>query len=244
MFKLYDRLKIMYQLQLLDDQLDELEELRGDLPNTVKELEEKINSLKETIANMEKEQKDSLKKRNSNELEIEKLTENQKKFKAQLYQVRNNKEYDALTKEIDHTEEQIAKLEQENDSLADLSKNLTDQIKEVEPQLEQLKTELKDNNANLKEIIKANEKEEEKLRNERKKIEAAVKKSDLSSYKRIRKAKKGKAVATIRRSACSGCHNIVPSQRQLEIRQNDKLFFCEYCGRILVSTEIAESLAG
>ena len=217
----------MYQLQLLDDQLDELEELRGDLPNTVRELEEKINSLKENITTMEKEQKDSLKKRNSNELEIEKLAENQKKFKAQLYQVRNNKEYDALTKEIDHTEEQITKLGQENDSLADLSKNLTDH-----------------NNANLKEIIKANEKEEEKLRTERKKIESAVKKPDLSAYKRIRKAKKGKAVATIRRSACSGCHNIVPSQRQLEIRQNDKLFFCEYCGRILVSTEIAESAAG
>ncbi len=91
---MYNRLKIIYQLQLIDDQLDELEELRGDLPNTVRELEEKINSVKEDISNMEKEQKESLKKRNRNELEIEKLTENQKKFKSQLYQVRNNKEYD------------------------------------------------------------------------------------------------------------------------------------------------------
>lgn len=238
---MYDRLKIMYQLQIVDDQLDELEELRGDLPNTVRELEEKINDLEENIENMERQQKDSLKKRNNNELEIDKLAENQKKFKAQLYQVRNNKEYDALTKEIDHTEEQITKLGEENDSLADLSKSLTDQIKEIEPQLDLLKQELKENKANLKEIIKANEKEEEKLAAERKKIESAVKKSDLSAYKRIRKAKKGKAVATIRRSACSGCHNIVPSQRQLEIRQNNKLYFCEYCGRILVSTEIAES---
>ena len=60
---------------------------------------------------------------------------------------------------------------------------------------------------------------------------------------RIRKAKKGKAVATIKRSACSGCHNIVPSQRQLELRQNNRLFYCEYCGRILVSAEISESVA-
>jgi predicted nucleic acid-binding Zn-ribbon protein len=240
---LYNRLKIVYQLQLIDDQLDELEELRGDLPNTVRDLEEKINSLKEDIAKMEKEQKESLKKRNSNELEIEKLTENQKKFKSQLYQVRNNKEYDALTKEIDHTEDQITKLGAENDSLADLSKSLTVQIEEIKPRLDELKQELKENKADLKEIIKANEKEEAKLLGERKKIESEVKKGDLSAYMRIRKAKKGKAVATIKRSACSGCHNVVPSQRQLEIRQNNRLYFCEYCGRILVSNEIAESIA-
>ncbi|MGD8306409.1 MAG: C4-type zinc ribbon domain-containing protein [Ignavibacteria bacterium] len=238
---MYNRLKIMYQLQLIDDQLDELEELRGDLPNTVKELEEQMENLNNEIADKEKEQKESLKTRNRNDLEIEKLLENQKKFKSQLYQVRNNKEYDALTKEIDHTEEQITKYNQENDSLADLSKSLTDQIEEIKPKVEELKVELKENKANLKEIIKRNEKEETKLQEERKKIAAEVKKSDLSAYKRIRKAKKGKAVVTIKRSACSGCHNIVPSQRQLEIRQNNRLFFCEYCGRILVSAEISES---
>lgn len=238
---MYDRLKILYQLQLIDDQLDELEELRGDLPNAVKELEEKINNMKDEIADMETQQKESLKKRNDNEKEIDKLTENQKKFKAQLYQVRNNKEYDALTKEIDHSEEQVKKLEAENDSLADLSKTLTDRVEEIKPSLEELKKELKDKETDLKEIIKANEKEESKLVAERKKIESAVKKPDLSAYKRIRKAKKGKAVVTIKRSACSGCHNIVPSQRQLEIRQNNRLYFCEYCGRILVSIEVADS---
>lgn len=238
---MYNRLKILYQLQLIDDQLDDLEELRGDLPNTVKELEEQMENLNNEITDKEKEQKESLKTRNRNDLEIEKLLENQKKFKSQLYQVRNNKEYDALTKEIDHTEEQITKYNQENDSLADLSKSLTDQIEEIKPKVEELKLELKENKANLKEIIKRNEKEETRLQEERKKIEKEVKRADLSAYKRIRKAKKGKAVVTIKRSACSGCHNIVPSQRQLEIRQNNRLFFCEYCGRILVSAEISES---
>jgi predicted nucleic acid-binding Zn-ribbon protein len=238
---LYNRLKILYQFQQIDDQLDELEELRGDLPNAVRELEDQINSLKEDTSSKEKEQKDSLKKREKNEGEIEKQKENQKKFKAQLYQVRNNKEYDALTKEIDHTDDLISKLEAENDGLADLSKSLTDQIEDIKPKLFELKDELKAKEADLKEIIKANEKEEAKLLKERKKIEGEVKKPDLSAYKRIRKAKRGKAVSTIKRSACSGCHNIVPSQRQLEIRRNNRLFFCEYCGRILVSAEIAES---
>ena len=238
---MYNRLKILYHFQQIDDQLDELEELRGDLPNAVRELEDQISSLKEDTSSKEKEQKDSLKKREKNEEEIEKQKENQKKFKAQLYQVRNNKEYDALTKEIDHTDDLISKLEAENDGLADLSKSLTHQIEDIKPKLFELKDELKAKEADLKEIVKANEKEEAKLLKERKKIEGEVKKPDLSAYKRIRKAKRGKAVSTIKRSACSGCHNIVPSQRQLEIRRNNRLFFCEYCGRILVSAEIAES---
>ena len=239
---MYDRLKILYQLQTIDNQLDELEELRGDLPNMVRQLEEKINGMIDDIKIKESEQKDSLKKRDQNEDEIEKLKENQKKFKAQLYQVRNNKEYDALTKEIDHTEEQVNKLETENDSLADKSKVLTQEIEEINPRLDELKKELKEKEADLKDIIKANEREELKLLEERKKIESSVKKSDIAAYSKIRKAKKGLAVATIKRSACSGCHNIVPSQRQLEIRRNNRLYFCEYCGRILVSAEIAEDV--
>ena len=237
---MYDRLKVLYKLQQIDNQLDELEDLRGDLPNMVRELEEKIAGFVSDIETKEKEQKDSIVKRDENESEIEKLKENQKKFKAQLYQVRNNKEYDALAKEIDHTEEHINKLEAENNSLADRSKVLTQEIEEITPKVDELKNELKEKEADLKEIIKANEREETKLLEERKKIEGAVKKNDISSYLRIRKAKKGLAVATIKRSACSGCHNIVPSQRQLEIRRNNKLFYCEYCGRILVSSEIAE----
>jgi predicted nucleic acid-binding Zn-ribbon protein len=237
---LYNRLKVLYQLQQIDNQLDELEDLRGDLPNMVRELEEKINSFIGDIDAKEKEQKDSITKRDDNEDEIEKLKENQKKFKAQLYQVRNNKEYDALTKEIDHTEEHINKLEAENNSLADRSKVLTLEMEDITPKLDELKQELKVKEADLKEIIKANEREESKLLGERKKLESEVKKNDLSAYMRIRKAKKGLAVATIKRSACSGCHNIVPSQRQLEIRRNNRLFFCEYCGRILVSSEIAD----
>lgn len=241
---MYNRLKVMYQLQLVDDQLDKLEELRGDLPNMVSSLENNINAIKNEILEKETSQKESVEKRVQNEEEVEKLKESQKKFKAQLYQVRNNKEYDALTKEIDHSDEQVAKLEAENNALADLSKSLTEQIEDVKPKLAELEAELTEREANLKEIIKANEKEETILQDQRKKIEAEVKKPDLSVYSRIRKAKKGKAVATIRRSACSGCHNIVPSQRQLEIRRNTRVFTCEYCGRILVSQEIADEIDG
>jgi hypothetical protein len=239
---LYNRLKVLYQLQLVDDQLDKLEELRGDLPNMVRSLENSISEFKNEISEKEISQKESVEKRTQNEEEVEKLKESQKKFKAQLYQVRNNKEYDALTKEIDHSDEQISKLETENNALADLSKSLSEQIEEVKPKLAELEKELTEREADLKEIIKANENEEAVLQADRKKIEDQIKKPDVSVYMRIRKAKKGKAVATIRRSACSGCHNIVPSQRQLEIRRNARIFTCEYCGRILISQEIADEV--
>ena len=232
------RIKTLYELQIVDEQLDELEELRGDLPVAVETLRSRMNQIKKETEEKEAQRVTSLEKRKENEEEVEKLKANQKKFKAQLYNVRNNKEYDALTKEIDHSEEQIKKLEAENDTLADVSKKLADEIEEITPQITELNDDLTIKESDLKEIIKTNAKEEAKLRERRKIIEDQTKKADYSAYMKIRKAK-GKAVVTIKRSACSGCHNIVPSQRQLELRRNNKLFFCEYCGRILVSPEVA-----
>jgi predicted nucleic acid-binding Zn-ribbon protein len=239
---LINRLKTLYELQLIDDQLDELEELRGDLPAAVNELKGRIQGLKDQTEQKQAEQQGSIEKRMSNEEEIEHLKSNQKKFKAQLYQVRNNKEYDALTKEIDHIDEEITKLEAQNKALEDLIQKLKIEIEDINPQLETLEEEMKGKEADLKEIIKANEKEEAKLSAKRSTVEAETKKPDYASYMKIRKARGGQAVATIRRSACTGCHNVVPPQRQLEIRQNRRLYNCEYCGRILVSAEIADEV--
>ncbi|OGU57339.1 MAG: hypothetical protein A2V66_03070 [Ignavibacteria bacterium RBG_13_36_8] len=236
-----ERLSTLFELQLIDDQLDQLEELRGDLPAAVNDLRRQIESIKEQTDSKETEKKESQKKRRNNDGEVERLTANLKKFKSQLYQVRNNKEYDALTKEIDHTEEQIDKLESESLALEDLVERLKIEIDEISPQLETLKAELKEKEAELKQIIKANEREEAKLRDKRDKVAVKVKKPDYNTYMRIRKALGGTAIVTISRSACTGCHNVVPSQRQIEIKQSKRLYVCESCGRILVSPEIAES---
>ncbi|MBU0559805.1 MAG: hypothetical protein KJ799_06210 [Bacteroidetes bacterium] len=235
-----NRLTTLYQLQIIDDQLDELEELRGDLPLTVNELTFKIRDIQSQVNSKLAKKEASLEKRKSNDTEIELLQTNLKKFKAQLYQVRNNKEYDALTKEIDHSEEAVDKLENESLALEDLVEKLKMEIEESEPLMDQLKEELKVKEEELKKIIKSNEREEAKFRDKREKVVTKVKKNDYNTYMRIRKALSGKAVVTVTRSACSGCHNIVPSQRQIEIRQNKRLFTCESCGRLLVSNDIAE----
>ncbi len=235
-----NRLTTLYQLQLIDDQLDELEELRGDLPIAVNELKAKIDNIASLVNEKEEAKKQSIEKRNSNDEEIVKLKESLKKFKSQLYSVRNNKEYDALTKEIDHTEKMIDELETENVELEDTVERLKVEIQDLEPELIKLKEELKEKETELKKIIKANEREEEKLLAVREEIVAKIRKNDYNTYMRIRKASRGKAVVTIVRSACSGCHNVVPPQRQIEIKQMRRVYTCESCGRILVSPEVAE----
>jgi len=240
---LVNRLTTLYALQLIDEQLDVLEELRGDLPLAVNNLISRIQGIKDQIDEKEEEKKNSLKQRKDNDEEVERLGVNLKRFKSQLYSVRNNKEYDALTKEIDHTESEIERLDLESIELEDYVEKLKIEIKELSPDLDELKSELKEKETDLKKIIKENEKEEVKLKAKREKIAELVKKNDYNTYMRIRKALNGSAVVTVVRSACSGCHNIVPSQRQIEIRQNKRLFTCESCGRLLISNNIAEESA-
>lgn len=235
-----NRLSTLYALQLLDDQLDELEELRGDLPLRVNSLNSKIKEVQDQIDEREVEQKSSLEQRKTNEDEVERLRGSLKKFKAQLFQVRNNKEYDALTKEIDHSESEIKRLEDDNIEMEINSEKLKMEIGEFTPKVEELNEQLKENEVELKKIIKANELEEIKLRDKREQIVPKVKKQDYNVYMRIRKALKGKAVVIVNRSACSGCHNVVPPQRQIEIRQNKRVYTCESCGRILVSNEVSD----
>ncbi len=235
-----NKLVTLFSLQLIDDELDELEELRGDLPLRVNSLNEKIKEKQDQIDEKENQKSGSLEKRKTNETEVERLNVSLKKFKAQLYQVRNNKEYDALTKEIDHSESEIERLESENEEMENNSEKLIIEIEDLTPGVDELNVDLKDNEVELKKIIKENEIEETKLKSKRDKIASQVKKPDYNVYMRIRKALKGKAIVKINRSACSGCHNVVPPQRQIELRQNRRLFTCESCGRILVSQEIAE----
>lgn len=235
-----NKLVTLFSLQLIDDELDELEELRGDLPLRVNALNEKIKEKQDQIDEKENQKSGSLEQRITNEAEVERLNVNLKKFKAQLYQVRNNKEYDALTKEIDHSESEIERLESENEEMETNSEKLVIEIEDLTPGVDELNVDLKDNEVELKKIIKENEIEETKLKSKRDKIASQVKKPDYNVYMRIRKALKGKAIVKINRSACSGCHNVVPPQRQIELRQNRRLFTCESCGRILVSQEIAE----
>ena len=234
-----NRLSTLFELQLIDDELDILQELRGDLPLEVNNLNSQIQNIKDTLDEKEKEKEEALSTMKTNESEMERLDSSLTKFKAQLYQVRNNKEYDALTKEIDHSEEKIKVYEEENQEFENRAQSLKVQIEEVTPQLDDLLAEVEIKEEELKQIVKANEKEEVVLSNKRNEVAEKVRKSDYNTYTRIRKALAGKAVVTITRGACTGCHNVVPPQRQIEIRGSKRLFTCESCGRLLISPNVA-----
>ncbi len=236
------RLANLYELQLIDSQLDELEELRGDLPRIVNELTAEMQVLKNQIDAKTEEKDEAQKKRISNDNEIAEMQEQLKKYKAQLTKVRNNKEYDALTKEIDFAETRILELDEENTELENKIQTLAAEIDELQEELDKFQKELEEKETELKKIIKSNEKEEEKLSKLREKVVETIRKNDYNTYMRIRKARGGIAIAYVQRGSCSGCHNMIPPQRQLEIKQNKTLYTCEGCGRILVSAEIAKEV--
>jgi predicted nucleic acid-binding Zn-ribbon protein len=238
---LKDRLRNLYVLQLIDSHLDELDELKGDLPTEVNSLEGQLSELQKTIEDLESLMKNSFAGRNEADSQIIGLKEKLEKYQQQQYAVRNNREYDALTREMDAATEMIIRLEREMEDLEGKASVARTDIETTKSQMEELEKLLDEKRAALAEVSKATEEEELRFNHEREKTAARVGKSDLKAYERIRKAKRGTAIVPVKRGACAGCFNRVPPQKLLELRQNTRIHTCERCGRILVSDEIAET---
>ena len=219
----------------------ELEEEKGDLPAEIKELEEKVAALRSQLALQDQTMKGAFMKRDEADSEIISLKAKVEKYKTQQFQVKNNKQYDALTKEMDHAAETIAKLEKEMELLEGKAVLAKSDIEILKGQIDELDTVLAEKQSALAEVSKSTAAEEQKYAHDRQKIVARITKADLASYERIRKAKKGKAIVVVKRNACGGCYNRVPPQKLLELRQNNKIYMCEHCGRIIVSDEIAQT---
>jgi predicted nucleic acid-binding Zn-ribbon protein len=227
-------------LQQVDLHLDELEELKGDLPGAVRALEEKMAALQAEVDRLEGAMREEFSQREMADNDIVVQKQKLDRYKGQQLSVRTNREYDALTREMDLATETIARREKEvaeHETRATVARGEA-QLKGEE--LAAMRTQLEEKRVALAEVSKANEDEELSYRHEREKIVVRVAKADLATYERIRRAKKGKAVVPVKRGACGGCFNRVPPQKILELRQNARVHTCERCGRILVSDEITE----
>lgn len=235
-----NRLRNLYALQIIDNNLDEIEELKGDLPSETREQEAKVAELLNQLSALEQEMKNSFAIRDNADSEIINLRKKLERYKKQQFEVRNNKEYDALSKEMDTAVGTIGKLEKEMETSEGKATIARTEITATKTKLEEAKSVLEEKQRALAEVSKSTEAEESKYDHERKKILSRIDKADLIAYERIRKAKKGKAIVPVKRGACGGCFNRVPPQKLLELRLNDKLYTCERCGRILVSDDIAE----
>ena len=224
----------LIELQEIDLKLDKVEEERGDLPSIV----ENIKSNLEDKKNLLNEQKEMIKKlkvdSKSKETELGSLREQLKKYEAQLYQVKTNKEYDAIANETENVKKIINELENNIIEAVEKVENLTISNDEIQSDIEKLTTDFDENNVALQERISASSEEENLLRHEREIVQKKLTNQQIKSYQLIRSAKKGMAVASCNGGVCSGCFSFIPPQKVVEIRSMKRIYHCESCGRILV----------
>lgn len=237
-----NKLLSLLKLQMVDSELDELHELRGDLPQAVSQLETRVNDLSDQIEARDQELKDGQAERKRKELETLELTEKIEKYKGQQLQVKNNKEYDALTNQIELAEQTILQYELDIEGFADVAENIKTVRTELEQEFETLNTELAEKRVALTEIMKSTDEQEQYFFALRAEVRRDISVEDLELYDRVRTAKNGKAVAPIKKGSCSGCYNVVPPQKILEIKKNNQLHICEHCGRILVAEDLGKEI--
>jgi predicted nucleic acid-binding Zn-ribbon protein len=236
-----EKLNALYQLQMVDSEIDKIQQLRGELPLEVQDLEDDIAGLETRINNIEKEVEalqDSISKKNN---EILNATGMIKKYEEQQSNVRNNREYDSLSKEIEFQTLEIELSEKRkrefNEKVAE-KQVLIDESTKV---LEERQGDLANKKSELDEIISDTKKEEEVLEKKRVEYEGVIEPRLFTAYEKIRaNARNGLAVVTVERDACGGCFNKIPPQRQLDIASRKKVIVCEYCGRILVDIDKEE----
>ena len=235
-----ETITFLRDLQAIDSRLDAIYELRGSLPEqidelnaTIAELQEKRDRFKNRFDELDSEIKTLSSEVESNEIEL-------KKDEESIFDVTNNKEYDALTTQINGRKEKIdtnaARIEEQSEKRDKVSERFNQYETELSGQKEKSETL----SANLKQKIEETDKEEKKLKKERKKVEANLTNQQKRYYTNIRSTKP-LAVAVMKRNSCSGCNSIIPLQKQAEIRNHKKLINCETCGRILIS-ELLETV--
>ncbi len=240
-----DRLRALYELQTVVSEIDKIKTLRGELPLEVQDLEDDITGLKTRLLNLEDEIKVLETSLNNRKIAIKDSQALIARYTEQQSNVRNNREFDSLSKEIEFQTLEIELSEKrikeftaeitEKKEVIDTSRQL---LKDQEEELSRKKNELDD-------ITQETKIEEEKLKGKAEKIEVFIDPRLLTAFKRIRKnARNGLAVVTIQRDACGGCFNKIPPQRQLDIASRKKIIVCEYCGRILVDQNISVVEAG
>jgi len=238
-----EKLRALYELQRVHSEIDKIKTLRGELPLEVEDLEDEIEGLETRIKNLQDECKSLESAVSAKKNEIANANVLIKKYQEQQENVRNSREYDSLSKEIEFQTLEIELCEKRIREFTTQIKAKKELIDEASRKLSERKQDLESKKKELDEIIAETQKEEEQLLQRAQEIEKIVEPRLITAYKRIRSnARNGLAVVTVERDACGGCFNKIPPQRQLEIRSRKKIIACEYCGRILVDPAFTEEI--
>ena len=235
-----EKLKNLYQLQTMLSEIDKIKTLRGELPLEVQDLEDEIEGLTTRIEKIQNEIVELKREVADRRASIESSNAAIARYKEQMDNVRNNREYDSLNKEIEFqsldielNQKKIREAEEAARAKAEETQRCTEQVTERRTDLDIKKSE-------LEEIISETKAEEEKLRERAKNLEVQIEPRLLAAFKRIRRnSRNGLGIVYVQRDACGGCFNKIPPQRQLDIKMHKKIIVCEYCGRIMIDPELA-----
>lgn len=233
------KLVALYTLQQVDSKIDEIRAYRGNLPLEIQDMEDEIAGLETRIANFKEESKKHQKDIADYKIKIKETEALIKKYEDQQNNVRNNREYDSLTKEIEYQTLDIQLSEKRIKEITAKDNDVAAKVEAAQQRLAELTSSLNEKKEELHSLVEGTEKEEEQLLQRSAECEKYVEDRLLVAYKRIRKnARNGLAVVGIFDEACGGCFNRIPPQHQLDICTHKKIIVCEYCGRILVDKGI------
>lgn len=234
------RLRSLYELQTILSKIDRIKTIRGELPLEVNDLEDNIAGLGARIENFNREIADT---RGALAAEKGKIADCESKiarYKEQINDVKNNREFDLLSKEIEFQTLEIELCEKHINEYSHAIDNKTAEIQQTQEQLADMKHILGEKKSELDEIVSETRTEEESLREKAKAIEPKIDEFTLKAFKRIRKnTRNGLGIVYVQRNACGGCFNRIPPQKQMEIKMHKKIIVCEYCGRIMIDPELA-----
>jgi predicted nucleic acid-binding Zn-ribbon protein len=235
-----EKLKALYDKQMVDTAIDKIKILRGELPLEVQDLEDEIEGLQTRVSNYNEDIESLEKSISGKNQEIQNAQDLIKKYEEQQNNVRNNREYDSLSKEIEF---QTLEIELCEKRIREFTVQIDEKkvvIGESSGVLDERKLDLENKKKELEEIIEETRKEEDVLEKRSGELEEIIEPRLISAYRKIRgNALNGLAVVTVERDACGGCFNKIPPQRQLDIASRKKIIVCEYCGRILVDSNIS-----
>jgi len=230
-----DKLTALYQLQTIDSQIDRIRIVRGELPLEVQDLEDEIEGLETRIGNLEEDVKGLDSEISSKKVGIQEAEAQIAKYKEQQNNVRNNREYDSLSKEIEFQELEIKLCNKRIKEFKAQIEKKNEVVTTAKEKLEGRKLDLEAKKQELDEIVSETEKDEKSFKKKSEKAESQIDDRLLTAYKRIRgNARNGLAVVNVDRDSCGGCFSKIPPQRQMDIKSHKKVIVCENCGRILV----------
>jgi predicted nucleic acid-binding Zn-ribbon protein len=232
--KVREAVKLLTELQEIDDELKDIAMERGDLPEEVERLAAKIREDEDYLAARKAELDEAAKAITDRGQELAEAQAKQTKMQQQLYSVKNTREYDAVTAELNFVKEEITKCESAIAANTSRKAELERQIASRQASLEEVRKEEQVKNADLQEKLSETAEEERQLMHRRENVVVRIMKPLYAHYERIRKAKDGRGVARIMDGACGGCFAVIPPQTQVNIRKLTDIVLCETCGRIIV----------